>query len=125
MTGTGTQTDPFVITTIEELMTMNEWSTVQSYVALGANLDFSDIADPQPIILKCKELDGCGHTIRGIYVTKPKDDISIFLIAAERSILYVDIKNIKIEADQPVLNLNTQQIYFHFLQHPVTQHQYL
>lgn len=99
MTGTGTKTDPFVITTMEELMTMDEWSTRQSYAALGADFDFSDIANPQPIHLKCMELDGCGHTIRGIYVTKPNDDVYILVFSDAKGGSSFGLKNINIEAE--------------------------
>lgn len=99
MTGTGTKTDPFVITTMEELMTMDEWSTKQSYAALGADFDFSEIADPQPIHLKCMELDGCGHTIRGIYVTNPNDDIYILVLSDANNYSSFTLRNINIEAE--------------------------
>lgn len=99
MTGTGTKTDPFVITTMEELMTMDEWSTRQSYAALGADFDFSDIADPQPIHLKCMELDGCGHTIRGIYVAKPNADVYILVFSDANGGTSFGLKNINIEAE--------------------------
>lgn len=71
MTGTGTQADPYIPTTLTEFVTAI--GTADAYVALTQDINAAD--DPEyagelhaSMYMNCAELDGQGHTIRGITV---------------------------------------------------------
>lgn len=67
MTGTGTQADPYIVGTWDELVTA--CSSYGVYVRLGADIDMND-EYPEGITsgcdLNCCELDGDGHRIKNI-----------------------------------------------------------
>lgn len=81
MTGTGTQTDPYIITTADELYEMGTLGGASVYFKLGADIDFNGTAYAEnysPITFKCAEFDGDGHTIRNIYVTNSQGTATAF-----------------------------------------------
>lgn len=83
MTGTGTQTDPYIITTADELYEMDTLGGASVYFKLGADIDFNGTAYAENYVsipLKCKELDGDGHVIRNICATNMSGVASAFTI---------------------------------------------
>lgn len=68
MTGTGKQTDPYIIMNYEDLCNVKGGST--SYFKLGADIDLSQ-TDRSPsagaIYMTCKDFDGDGHTISNFF----------------------------------------------------------
>lgn len=73
MTGTGTQSDPYIPTTLTEFITAV--GTSGAYVALTQDINAAD--DPEysgeiaRITCNCAEVDGGGHTVQGITVRDP------------------------------------------------------
>lgn len=68
MTGTGTQTDPYIIMDYTDLCNMKGGNS--TYYKLGADIDFSQTdrkSDADSIIVSFKELDGDGHTISNYF----------------------------------------------------------
>lgn len=68
MTGTGTQTDPYIIMDYTDLCNITGGST--KYYKLGADIDFSQTdrkSDADSIVVSFKELDGDGHTISNYF----------------------------------------------------------
>lgn len=103
MTGSGTADNPFVIMNVEDLYAISDKCTVQSYIRLGADIDFNGTAyakDFSTIVLKFRCLDGDGHTIRGIYKNTPS---SAFVMFDDKSsnvgYFRSEIKNLTIEAE--------------------------
>lgn len=75
MTGTGTQSDPYIITTIEELKEQANISGV--YLKLANDLNFND--EPSVlgngITVNCKEIDGDGYALLNAIITSCLFDI--------------------------------------------------
>lgn len=68
MTGTGTQTDPYIIMDYTDLCNITGGSN--KYYKLGADIDFSQTdrkSDAGSIVVAFKELDGDGHTISNYF----------------------------------------------------------
>lgn len=91
ITGTGTQVDPYVVTTWDELVSKAAESG--KYVKLGADIDMND-EYPEGITtyctLNCAELDGDGKAIKNLAI----NGVSCVFKAGSNN---VDVKNIKIE----------------------------
>ena len=68
MTGSGKQTDPYIIMDYADLCNVEGGST--SYFKLGADIDLSQ-TDRSPsagaIYMTCKDFDGDGHTISNFF----------------------------------------------------------
>lgn len=75
MTGTGTQTDPYIITTAEDLYQMESLGVGgNKYFSLGNDIDFNDTAYAEsfiPIPMRFYVFDGCGYAIRNIRYSNP------------------------------------------------------
>lgn len=98
ITGTGTQADPYVVTTWDELVTAVY--NYQSYVKLGADIDMND-EHPEGITtaceLRCEELDGDGHMIKNLSAVNL---VYIFVINYSGvTIKNCDFFNFRIEAN--------------------------
>lgn len=91
ITGTGTQADPYVVTTWDELVAKAAESG--KYVKLGNNIDMND-EYPEGITtyctLNCTELDGDGKIIKNLSI----NGVSCVFKAGSSN---MDVKNIKIE----------------------------
>ncbi|MBQ7131236.1 MAG: hypothetical protein IJO29_01570 [Oscillospiraceae bacterium] len=83
MTGTGTQTDPFIIQNWDDFYDVTDSA---SYYKLGCDLDANDYNDGvwTACTLTCKELDGDAHEIRNINynVQSPSLDVPKYAILA-------------------------------------------
>lgn len=68
MTGTGTQADPYIVTTWAEFVTATQ--TSGAYIKQGADIDMN-VQQPQGISqvvnMRCAEFDGNGHEIKNAY----------------------------------------------------------
>jgi len=68
MTGTGTQTDPYVVENYTDFCSMTGGNA--KYYKLSTDIDFSKLErtpDESPITISFKELDGDGHTISNYF----------------------------------------------------------
>lgn len=68
MTGTGTQTDPYIVMNYTDLCSMTGGSS--TYYRLGADIDFAQTdrkSTDGAILIGFKELDGDGHTISNFF----------------------------------------------------------
>lgn len=68
MTGSGTQTDPYIVMDYTDLCNMKGGNS--SYYKLGADIDFAQTdrkSTDGAIIISFKELDGDGHTISNFF----------------------------------------------------------
>lgn len=95
MTGTGTQADPYIISTVDDLYSL---STVGGavYCELGADIDLNGTPYAEhfsTIPLNCLSLDGKGHSIRNIYVSAPTDTVKIFEVQRDISISNLIVEN--------------------------------
>ena len=105
MTGTGTQTDPYIVDNLSDLL--SAISNAGAYVALDQNsankvIDFND--DPKwytktPFVFACKYLNGNGWSIRNVMVKNCN-----FLQLAPTT--YTTIENLNIESAY-ILSTNT------------------
>lgn len=96
MTGTGTQTDPYIITAAAELYEMETLGGEDVYFRLGADIDFNGTEYAENYVsipLKCRELDGDGHVIRNIYSSDMSDKVSVFTLASNAQ----ELKNLIFE----------------------------
>lgn len=89
MTGTGTQLDPYIITTIEELKEQANISGV--YLKLANDLNFNN----EPFVLgngitvNCREIDGDGYALLNPIITS-----CLFDIRSESGFKNLSIKNV-------------------------------
>lgn len=107
MTGTGTQTDPYIIMTAEDLYAMDEIGGTDVCFKLGADIDLNGTPYAEhfsAIPLKCEELDGGGHCIRNIisksirpYSQTAETYPHIFLVTPRSGGATITIKNLRIE----------------------------
>ncbi len=97
MTGTGTQTDPYIILTADDLYEIGTVGGTSAYFRLDSDIDFNETAF-SPIPLKCAEFDGNGHTIRNIYYTNQAGCASVFTVYSHNeALLNMVVKNLKME----------------------------
>ena len=88
MTGTGTQNDPFIITTAEELYSMETEGGEEIWFRLGNDIDFEQTQyseDFRPIVLNCAGFDGNGKKLRNIVYSYPSGTASVFRIPSRAS----------------------------------------
>ncbi len=74
MTGTGIKTDPYIITTVDELYEMDTLGGYNVYFKLGADLDYNGTEYNKNYVripFKFAELDGDGHSIKNIHIENP------------------------------------------------------
>lgn len=86
MNGTGTQENPYIIMTADDLYSVGEIGTEESYFILGADIDLSmsQYADRFiPIPIKCLDFDGNGHMIRNVNLNVPDGTANIFTVMNE------------------------------------------
>lgn len=100
MTGTGTQTDPYVIMTVAELYSMGETGGSEIYFKLGTDIDLNGTPYAEhfeSITLNCAGLDGQGHCIRNIVSQSGDKQPIIFNTVARGGTKKVEIKNLRLE----------------------------
>lgn len=101
MTGTGTQADPYIILTADDLYEIGTVGGTTAYFRLDADIDFNETAYAEsfsPITLKCAELDGNGHTIRNIYYTNQSGCANVFTSCSRYDAPWsMTVKNLKME----------------------------
>jgi hypothetical protein len=81
MTGNGTSSEPYLITTIDELYEVESLGSSNTYFRLETDIDFNGTKYAQNfqiINLRCKDFDGNGHTIRNIYAYAPSGRAAVF-----------------------------------------------
>lgn len=80
MQGTGIPEFPYTIMTADDLYLMDIFGGEDKYFRLGADIDFNGTSVSEsfrPIPLCCAQFDGCGHTIRNVYVNTDSE-VSLF-----------------------------------------------
>ena len=103
MDGTGTSTDPYVITTVDELYSMNTTGGNNVYFKLGRDIDLNgtQYADNfQVIQLKCASLDGDGHKIRNIIHNNATSTVSVFNVMNTTEIKNTVFENIRLSGKE-------------------------
>ena len=83
MKGYGTSTDPYIITTAEELYSMEEAGSPLTCFALGCDIDLNGTPAAEnflPVVLNCRRLDGRGFRIRNILSTAAEGELCIIRI---------------------------------------------
>lgn len=106
MQGSGTISDPYIITNASELWSMPLYGDSSLYYALGCDIDLNGCfrnGNVTPIPLECAGLDGRGHRIRNLYMNDQTSELSAFLIyntCREITIKDLIIENFKIAANK-------------------------
>lgn len=98
MQGTGTFGDPYIITTAQELMNMCFSGSSGAHFALGADIDFNGCYGgdvPETIQTDCAELDGRGHKIRNIFISRPGQTVSLFTLLGDIRIHDISFENLR------------------------------
>ena len=88
MTGTGTQADPYIITSVADLYSMETLGGAAVYFELGADIDFNGTPYAEnfsPIPLKCLSFDGKGHSITNIFVSDSSSNSNLFTVPFQDS----------------------------------------
>lgn len=83
MTGTGTQADPFILTTVDDLYLMSTKGSKSMYFKLGNDIDFNGtqyMTEFKSIPLLCASFDGDGHAIRNIQVYNTGSPVTLFSV---------------------------------------------
>lgn len=83
MTGTGTQNDPYIITSADDLYSMETLGGNGVCFELGADIDLNGTPyaeNYQPVPFNCASFDGKGHTIRNIYINLISGNAKVFNI---------------------------------------------
>ena len=83
MKGTGTQTDSFIIMTIDDLYAMEELGGPEVCCRLGADIELNGTPYAEkfiPIPVNWSFLDGNGHKIRNIYISDPANRVNAFRV---------------------------------------------
>lgn len=109
MRGSGTITDPFIITTAAELWSTPDYGDSGLYFALGCDIDLNGCFDNSPVMpipLECACLDGRGHRIRNLYANGASTNMSVFQIYD--TCTEITIKNLIIEN----FKLSSQRVMF-------------
>lgn len=100
MTGTGIQTDPYLITTVTELYSMKENGGSEIYFKLGADIDLNGTPYAEhfeSITLNCAGLDGNSHCIRNIVSQSGEKQPAIFNTVPRENTNKIEIKNLRLE----------------------------
>jgi len=98
MTGSGTQADPYILTTANDLYAISSVGSTSTYCRLGCDIDFNGTPYAEnftPITLYCRELDGNGFCIRNIYVNKPSQAVKVFVLPTYN--VNTRLKNLRLE----------------------------
>lgn len=95
MTGTGIQTDPYIVMNYSDLCSMKGGS--ETYYKLGADIDFSQTErnpDSEAIEVSFKELDGNGHILKNYFRREVVSDTvsSMFINTSETALTFRNIK---------------------------------
>ena len=100
MTGTGTETDPYVVDNIADFRTACEKS--DAYVELNKDIDCNDDETISggwtTLSISCEKIDGKGHTIKNIYTTANYTSSMIILMNSSLT--------------KGIHNLNFENIFF-------------
>jgi len=94
MTGTGTQTDPYIIESFEDFLNISGGEN--SYYKLGVNIDANDTpyAEGWEVVhLNCYSLDGNGHCIRNIFINSVSKSYAFIRDSSELHISNLNIEN--------------------------------
>lgn len=100
MTGTGTQTDPYIIMTAADLYSMDEIGGTNIYFKLGTDIDLNGTPYAEHftgIPMKCAGLDGGGHCIRNIINTSLNTYKYIFFVTPRTGGSMISVKNLRLE----------------------------
>lgn len=90
MNGTGTQENPYIIMTADDLYSMEDYGGSEIYFSLGADIDFNNTPYAEnfvPIPINCKMFSGNGHVIRNINYSTPESNASMFIVSGENIII--------------------------------------
>lgn len=116
ITGTGTQADPYIVTTFAELMakTHEEGKYVKLGNSINMNNEYPDGFDDTTFAILCTELDGDGYSISNIRIKPGVSGLNRFLyITKESTIKNINFKNIYLTDDQSFDDVNVKY-YVHF-----------
>lgn len=94
VTGTGTQADPFVVTTYSELV--NTASTVGSYIKVGNNINITDEypdGDMPPLVVR-SAIDGDNKTITNWYARYTQNSNNVISVYNTAVIRNLNLQNI-------------------------------
>lgn len=86
MTGTGTQSNPYIIMNADDLYSMETTGGSQVYFSMGRDIDLNNTKYAEkfiPIPLNCKKLIGNGRIIRNVNCNNPQGNVSMFSIAVD------------------------------------------
>lgn len=108
MNGTGTQTDPFILKTAEDLYAMEEAGGSGVYCRLDADIDLNgtEYAEKfKPIPVNWSYLDGAGHKIRNICYSDSMNIVKAFnvMISGDIEISGLMLENVVMQGT--VINL--------------------
>ena len=105
--GSGTEQDPYIITTVEELQLIN--TKLDGNFALGNDIDASDTVNwnngagfvpiGRALNSFTGSFDGKGHVVRGVYInsTNDKERLGLFGSVIGTALKYVVIKNVSLK----------------------------
>lgn len=99
MHGTGTVSDPYIITTAAELMSMRFDGSAGAHFALGTDIDFNGCyhgAMPSTIETDCASLDGRGHRVRNLYISHASQSVSLFTLYGDINIHDLYFENLRL-----------------------------
>ena len=100
MNGAGTQESPYIIMTADDLYSVGDIGTDESYFRLGADIDMntSKYADMfMPIALKCLDFDGNNHMIRNVNLNVVGGHALMFWIKNDGEESVVNIHGLMLE----------------------------
>lgn len=109
MTGTGTQTDPYIVDNWEDFVTAASDATAYVCIKSGTIFDLNKIAPGglSQVDIKCNEIEGNGCFIRNLYMVRGSSNSYGFNFAG----FSVTIKNINF-IDMYLLNNSSATTYF-------------
>ena len=97
--GSGTKTDPYRIKTGAQLVLLKDYKATSdiSYFELSNDIDLNNIAWPE-INLEYFELDGKGHTIYNLRITRSGDNLGLFAEIDDARIKNLTINGVNINS---------------------------
>ncbi|MBQ9898963.1 MAG: hypothetical protein IJM44_05865, partial [Ruminococcus sp.] len=104
MTGTGTQSDPYIIQNINDLYSMATVGGSDKYFKLGADISYDATQyanDFVPITLNCAEFDGNDHTIANASAYSASGNVSFFKVVCSTTVKYLNVENLILNSDVP------------------------
>ncbi|MDE5556552.1 MAG: hypothetical protein K2J32_02485 [Ruminococcus sp.] len=99
MNGTGTEENPYIIMTADDLYSMKTSGGSEVYFSLGADIDFNNTPYAEnfvPITINCKMFYGNGHVIRNINYSRPDSNASMFIVSCDTTIDNLKTENIRL-----------------------------